>query len=78
MTNLEKAKEVIKKYFVQGDCGLYNCGNYAGDPMSTIYEDDNITIKICYCWSYFEVFGLSQKEFSELKEFYERLKKRNR
>lgn len=75
MSNLKKAKEVIEKYFDAGDCGLFNCRNYVGDPMMTIYEDENITIDICYSWSYFEVFGLTGQEFSELKKFYEGLRK---
>lgn len=80
MTNLEKAKEVIKEHFNSGDCGLFDCRNCVGDIMDTIYEDESITIDICYFWSYFEVFGLTQEEFSKLQRFYERMKriKRNR
>lgn len=39
----------------------------------TLYEDDEITIDVCQFWSYFEVFGLTDEEFRELKGFYEAL-----
>jgi len=74
-TKLEIAKEVIKENYEGGDCGLYNCRNLAGDEMETIYSDPILTIDICYDWSYFEVFGLSDEEFKELGCFYKGLSK---
>jgi hypothetical protein len=41
--------------------------------METIYDDNEVQIDICYRWSYFEVFGLTDKEFQELAEYYDRL-----
>lgn len=38
--------------------------------MSTIYDEDGLTIDVCYYYSYFEVFGLTDEEFEELKKFY--------
>lgn len=38
--------------------------------MSTIYDEDGLTIDVCYRYSYFEVFGLTDEEFEELKKFY--------
>ena len=38
--------------------------------MSTIYDEDGLTIEGCYEWSYFEVFGLTEEEFMKLKSFY--------
>ena len=38
--------------------------------MDTIYSDDEILIEVCHYWGYFEVFGLSEEEFEELKEYY--------
>ena len=32
-------------------------------------------INICYSWSYFEVFGLTECEFAELEEYYEKILK---
>ena len=68
---LDIAKKIIKENFKSADCGIFNCRNWAGDPMETIYTSDGLTIDICYYYSYFEVFGLSEEEFNELKEYYE-------
>ena len=73
MTKLEKAKEIIKKYYKEGDCGIYNSRNIVGDWMTNIYEDGDLTIDICYGYSYFEVFGLSNKEFADLEKYYSEL-----
>ena len=73
MNKLEKAKEIIKENFSLYDCGLFNTRNMAGDVMSTIYDEDGLTIDVCYYWDYFEVFGLTYEEFAELKKFYANL-----
>ena len=73
MSNLEKAKTVIKENFKKGDCGLFNTCNTAGDQMTTIYEEGGLQIDICYHSSYFEVFGLSDSEFYELFVYYNHL-----
>lgn len=70
MNKLEKAKQIIEEYYDEARCGLYDCRNIVGDRMDTIYEDDELQIDICYYWSYFEVFGLSDDDFKELKKFY--------
>ena len=70
MGRLEKAKEIIKENVSLYDCGLFNTRNLVGDPMSTIYDEDGLTIDVCYRYSYFEVFGLTDEEFEELKKFY--------
>lgn len=70
MSNLEIAKNVIKEYFGDAECGIYNCRNLVGDFMETLYDADGLTIDICYGYSYFEVFGLSDTEFNELKDYY--------
>ncbi len=70
MSNLEKAKEVIKEYYYYADCGIFSTRNIVGDPMETIYNDNGLTIDICYEYSYYEVFGLSDEEFKELCKYY--------
>ena len=74
MNKLEIAKAVIKRNFEQGGCGLFDSRNLVGDPMTTIYNRDGLTIDICYYYEYFEVFGLTDDEFKELCSFYEELK----
>ena len=73
MSNLEKAKEIVKEHYRVADSGIFNSRNIVGDEMGTIYEDANLTIDICYHYSYFEVFGLSDAEFEELERYYDSL-----
>ena len=75
MNKLEKSKAIIKKYFKYGDCGIYNSRNTIGDHMINLYDDGDLAIDICYNYSYFEVFGLSYKEFTDLKKYYNTLSK---
>ena len=74
MTKLERAKEVIKQNYEDADCGIFFTRNLIGDPMETIYEDKEITIDICYSYSYFEVFGLNDEEEMELAKYYDSLR----
>ena len=74
MSNLEKAKEIIKANYRNANCGIYDCRNFVGDTMTTIYESEGLTIDVCYHYSYFEVFGLSNAEFEELEKYYNSLK----
>lgn len=76
MRKVDIAKRIIKENFTCGDCGLFNTRNIVGDPMATIYDEDGLTIDICYQCSYFEVFGLSGKDFGELSTFYASLKRK--
>lgn len=77
MTKLEKAKEVIEKNFTKARCGLFDKRNLVGDPMDNIYDDGELSIDICYGWEYFEVFGLSKEEFTDLFIFYANLGEQN-
>jgi len=73
MSKLEKAKEIVKEFYRDADCGIFDSRNLVGDCMETIYEGEGLTIDICYHYSYFEVFGLTSKEFEKLCEYYEKL-----
>lgn len=66
-------KELIKEHFCDGNCGLFNTRNFAGDCMNNIFQGDFFILDICYFWSYFEVFGTTSEEFEELYEFYNTL-----
>ena len=77
MNKLEKAKEIIKENIDDGRCGIYNTRNLIGDTMTNLfkeYKEDGLIIDICYNYSYFEVFGLTDDEFEELKKYYRRTK----
>ena len=75
MSKLEKAKEVIKEYYDEARCGIFDSRNLVGDSMTNIYDEDGLCIDICYDYAYFEVFGLSTKEFVELENYYESLER---
>ena len=74
--NLEIAKKIIKENFEEHDCGIFNTRNIVGDFMETIYNKDELQIDVCDGYAYFEVFGLSEKEFGELEKYYHDLKER--
>lgn len=76
-TKLEIAKKIIEENFEDGDCGLYDSRNIVGDEMQTLYSDPALTTDICYGWGYFEVFGLTDEEFSELQKFYKAIDHKN-
>lgn len=67
---LGQAKLIIEQYYSLADYGIFFCRNMVGDPMYTIYEDEDLTIDICYEYSYFEVFGLTVDEEIELEDYY--------
>ena len=71
---LDIAKRIIKEHLSDADCGIFNCRNNVGDNMTNIYDDGELFIDICYYWSYFEVFGLSDADFIELEKFYDEVK----
>ena len=72
---LDIAKRIIKEHLSDADCGIFNCRNNVGDNMTNIYDDGELFIDVCYYWSYFEVFGLSDDDFIELEKFYDILSK---
>ena len=74
MSNLEKAKAIIKENFEDADCGIFDNRNWTGDPMEMLYKGDGLRIDICMRYSYFEVFGLSEDEFEKLEEYYHELR----
>ena len=70
MTKLERAKEIIAKYYDVAKHGIFDVPSLVNDERETIYCEDGLTILICYLWGYFEVYGLSDEEFEELSEYY--------
>lgn len=76
MTKLEKAKEIVNIYYKVANCGIFNSRNIVGDRMETVYAEEDLMIDVCFPYAYFEVFGLSYKEFEELEKYYEGLHKK--
>lgn len=48
--------------------GIYCLKSDCGDKMTTIYNEDGITVDVCYDWDYIEVLGLSTPEFLDLQD----------
>ena len=67
---LKKIKEVIKEYYGVAECGIFFTRNLVEDTMTTIYEEEDISIDICYGYEYFEIFGLNEEEQQEIEEYY--------
>lgn len=70
---VEKVKEVIENNIEDALWGIFDCRNVVGDPMETIYDEAGVRIELCRNWGYFEVFGLTNKEFLEVESFYKDL-----
>ena len=73
VSRIDKVKNVIRDRYSDAMCGLFFTPSWIGDPMSTIWEEDGVTIDICYRYEYFEVFGLTEEEENELLAFYNSL-----
>ena len=70
---VEKVKKAIKNNIEDALYGIFDCRNAVGDPMETIYDEAGVRIELCRKHEYFEVFGLTNEEFSEVESFYEDL-----
>ena len=69
----ELIKNLIKTNYEDAKHGLFNCRNVVGDSMETLYDGKHFALDICYYWAYFEVFGTSKAEFTELQKLYKSL-----
>ena len=48
----------------------FNTRNICGDPMETLYSEGRVVLDYCASYGYFEVFGLTDEEFIQLKALY--------
>ena len=71
--NLEIAKKIIKDNLSYAKSGIFNTLCLMPDEKECLYDDGGLRILICYDWSYFEVFGLSEKDFRILVDYYDAL-----
>lgn len=71
MTNrterIEMLRDFILKYDLDG-MQTFNTRNIVGDPMETVYADDEIIIDHCWRWGYLEIFGLTNEEYESLAD----------
>lgn len=78
MDEFIKAKDIIREYFEDANCGLFFTRNTTSDPMETIFKGERIKVDICIVWSYFEIFGLTEEEQKELTDYYDQLEERRK
>lgn len=71
---IEKVKEIIRYLYKYADCGLFFTPNMAGAEMQPLLSCGGITLYICYYYSYFEVFGLTDQEERRLLKFYRNMR----
>lgn len=71
---LKKIKQIIKENIEDYNCGIYNTRNIVGDFMINLYEGKYFTLDACYHWPYYELFGTTDEEFKEIKEYYNSIK----
>lgn len=44
MRDLQKIKDVIKKYITDGKCGIYDCEGDPRDYKNKVYDDGEVVI----------------------------------
>lgn len=71
---LKEVKELIKKHYGSADGGMFFTRNIAGDLIETLYSGMYFTLDICNSWGYYELFGCTDEEVKEIKEYYKGLK----
>jgi hypothetical protein len=67
MDRVQKLREFLINNGYEG-VQTFNSRNVAGDPMTTIYEENGITVDYCHCYEYFEIFGLTDEEYRGLSD----------
>ena len=74
-TKLKKVIDILSAVMKTGSgwFGIYDTRNCVGDSTEILYRDSSVTIYYCDEYDYFEVFGLSNEEFDELRIFYDEL-----
>ena len=73
MNRLELAKRIISENYEDYKDGIFNTKNTVGDYMENIYYGQTLIVDVCKGNKYFEVLGLDENEFMELKKYYNEL-----
>ena len=71
---LEIVKNLMKENFEEACSGMYFTPNVVGDRMSTLHKGEFFTLKICYNWDYYELFGCTDEEETGIEDYYKSLK----
>lgn len=65
-------QDVLKVLLKKGLFGkqVFDNENITGDPMTNIYNNNGVQIKVCYGYDYVEVIGLEPEDFDVLRKKY--------
>lgn len=75
MTLLEEIKAVILANIADAPFGIYNDYRPTGDDTYRLFEHGGVIVNIHYAYEYFEVLGLSDDVFDEIKKYYDNIRK---
>jgi len=67
MDRIEKLRQFLVGRGFKGT-QTFDTRNIAGDLMTTVYDNDGITVDYCYHYEYLEIFGLSEEEYESLSD----------
>ena len=67
MNRLARLKEVLRDNDLFGE-QCFDCETLIGDHRETIYDEDGITVLVCYDYEYVEILGLSADEYQSITE----------
>lgn len=63
-SKLERARLALKEHGLQGMLAFDR--DASCDIRETVYQDEEITIKVSYGWGYVDILGLSDSDFKKL------------
>jgi len=67
---IKTVKVIIEHFNEDTSFGIFNTRNILGDTMECLYNQDGISVEVAPYEGYFEVFGLTEEEFNEVKHYY--------
>jgi len=67
MNRLDNLKKMLVEKELEGK-QVFNTRNILGDPMTNVYNEDEIQVDVCYRYDYVEIFGLTDDEWKEITE----------
>lgn len=70
---ITKIKKILKKNILNGCYGIFDCRGWTPDPKCTLFKENGIIVDICRGYEYFEILGLTNKEFKLVADYYQKL-----
>ena len=64
---IKKLRNFIVNGGYKGMC-TFDTRNIVGDPVTTVYDSDGITVDFCHYYDYLEIFGLTDEQYESLSD----------